>query len=183
VHASIADFLLDIVQNSWEAGASTISLDFLESDNILHLKIDDDGRGMDKVTLAKALDPFFTDGKKHPGRKVGLGLPFLQQAMDDLGQNLVIDSEPGRGTTISCAFPLGHLDCPPVGDLIGTMVILFCFSGDYEMCINRTAPGVSWTVCRTQLLDVLGDFDTVSSRVLLREYLESMEDDHGQDEP
>jgi hypothetical protein len=32
--------------------------------------------------LQRALDPFHTDGIKHPHRKVGLGLPFLVQTAE-----------------------------------------------------------------------------------------------------
>jgi len=39
----------------------------------------DNGKGMSGAGLDRAMDPFVTDGVKHPERKVGLGLPFLIQ--------------------------------------------------------------------------------------------------------
>jgi hypothetical protein len=36
---------------------------------------------MTPAILKKIQDPFFTDGTKHIKRKVGLGIPFLMQAV------------------------------------------------------------------------------------------------------
>ncbi|HOH38340.1 MAG TPA: ATP-binding protein, partial [Spirochaetota bacterium] len=70
---SVSDFLTDIVQNSIEAEASVITVDYIEEFPMLNIMVGDNGKGMDEETLAKAKDPFFTDGEKHKNRKVGLG--------------------------------------------------------------------------------------------------------------
>ena len=69
--------LLDLVQNSVAAGAKNIKVTINEpvAKDILTMTVEDDGRGMDRQTLAKVQDPFFTSKSF---KKVGLGIPLLK---------------------------------------------------------------------------------------------------------
>jgi hypothetical protein len=183
MHQAIMDFVLDLSQNSWEAGADLIELELVQTTDRLDVRIRDNGRGMDGQEQLRALDPFYTDGVKHPHRRVGLGLPFLQQTMECLGSKLVLMSQKGQGTTLIFSFPLKHIDCPPMGDVAGTLAMTFCFAGNYELVLRRQKSDGSYKVSRSELLAALGDLDSVGSTALLREYLESMEEDHGENEP
>ncbi|MHB0898410.1 MAG: ATP-binding protein, partial [Spirochaetales bacterium] len=100
MHYEIVDFVIDIAQNSCEASAKTVEVSFEEDEKSLGIRVMDDGKGMDAEELARGLDPFVTDGGKHPGRKVGLGLPFLKQAIEINGGQFSIHSEKGRGTEV-----------------------------------------------------------------------------------
>jgi DNA mismatch repair ATPase MutL len=62
--------ILDIVENSIDAGAKKIEIIIKENikQNILALKIKDNGKGMDKKTIAKVLDPFYTTKKNEKSR-------------------------------------------------------------------------------------------------------------------
>ena len=58
--------MYDIANNSFEADASLIEI-LVEEDiagNMLRVKIKDNGRGMDEETVRKAVDPFYTSGKR-----------------------------------------------------------------------------------------------------------------------
>jgi len=60
--------ILDVARNSIDAGANRIVISIEEDTrgNILRLIIKDNGIGMDKETLKKLTDPFFTTkGKKN----------------------------------------------------------------------------------------------------------------------
>jgi hypothetical protein len=182
MHFTICDFLIDIIQNGIEAGGKHIGVRLDETGTVFSAQIQDDGSGMEPEQLKRALDPFYTDGMKHPGRKVGLGLPFLKQATDSLGGSLSIQSAKGRGTTVEFSMPLDNIDTPPLGDLVGTLVQAFTFVDEYELRVDRTKPGNAWTVSRTELADALGELETVGSITLLREYLESLEETHGEND-
>ena len=70
----------------------------------VRIAVVDSGAGMDKETLARALEPFFTT--KEPGKGTGLGLPIANSFAQQSGGALAVDSEPGRGTAVTIWLPL-----------------------------------------------------------------------------
>jgi signal transduction histidine kinase len=76
---------------------------------------------MDEEAKSNVLDPFFTT---KPNRKAGLGLPLLAQAAEEAGGSLRIESETGKGTTITAAFQLSHMDRKPLGNMKETLRVL-----------------------------------------------------------
>ena len=114
--------IMDILQNSTRAGATEVTLEVLEdaAADTLTIRFIDNGCGMDAETVQKVINPFFTT---RTTRKVGLGLPLLKQNTEQTGGSLDIQSEKGKGTTVTAVFGLTHLDRPPMGDLAGTVVL------------------------------------------------------------
>ncbi|MBP1599784.1 MAG: putative metal-dependent phosphoesterase, family, partial [Acidobacteria bacterium] len=104
--------ILDIAQNSIEAGATEVEIDLTESPKEDHLEIEvrDNGRGMDPETAARATDPFFTS---RTTRRVGLGLPLLAEAARAAGGSLTLESRPGKGSRVRAVFRHGHIDRAP----------------------------------------------------------------------
>ncbi|MBO4276882.1 MAG: sensor histidine kinase [Clostridia bacterium] len=118
--------ILDIAQNSVKAGAKNIFISLAEEDGRLTFKITDDGCGMSADFLAKVLDPFTTT---RTTRKVGLGLPLLKMAAEATGGTLEITSRDSavcadHGTEVTATFFTRHIDCPPLGDIVSTVVLL-----------------------------------------------------------
>ncbi len=177
MHWSIGDMVLDLVQNSVEAGATVIELAIDERDRTLDIMIRDDGCGMDEDRRAAALDPFYTEPGKHPGRRVGLGLPFLLQTVDQTGGNYHLHSEPGNGTELRFRLDVSHVDTPPVGPIPGLLVDLMCFDSEYDLEVERSCNGRSYRIARSELQDVLGDITSVAARRIVLEFLENWEDD------
>lgn len=176
MHYEIADFVTDIVQNACEAGARSVDVAFEEDDESVALRVRDDGKGMDADELARALDPFVTDGRKHPGRKVGLGLPFLKQALDLNGGEFSIRSEKGKGTEVVFRFDKRQVDCPPLGDVPGMMLSILCLPGGQEMTISRKKGKSSYELRKSELAEALGNLEEVSSLALLKQYVRSQEE-------
>jgi PAS domain S-box-containing protein len=69
----------------------------------LRLSIADTGTGMSAEVLARASEPFFTT--KPVGKGTGLGLAMARGFAEQSGGTLWIDSEAGRGTTVSLWLP------------------------------------------------------------------------------
>ncbi|MCL4297272.1 MAG: ATP-binding protein [Anaerolineae bacterium] len=119
----IALHLLDIAENGVKAGASLIEITVEEDlpNDRLKVAVEDNGQGMDDQLLARVTDPFVTS---RTTRKVGLGLPLLKAAAEACRGHLLITSKPGQGTRLDVEFQRSHIDRMPLGDLVGTWLIL-----------------------------------------------------------
>ena len=190
MHFTLADLITDITQNGAEAGAGLIELDVHETMDSsgkgeFRFTVKDNGKGMTAEELKLAQDPFFTDGIKHPNRKVGLGLPFLIQTAGQSGGGWKMESEKSpaqsAGTTVSAWFDLGNVDTPPAGDIPGMFRTVLLFDGPAELVIRRLkqAPQgrIDYEVRKTELVDALGGLEDAQSLVLLDNYLRSLEED------
>ena len=181
MHAAVCDFILDCVQNSIEASATEISLDIEESFGLFSVEIKDNGIGMTDDELKKAVDPFFTDGLKHKERKVGLGLPFLIQAVQQVDGDWALDSLKGKGTELRFTFNLQHVDTPPLGDVSAMLLQAFMFDGDFELEFEHRIEKIGFTgsynITKAELIEVLGDLNDAESLVLARQFLRSQEAD------
>ena len=186
MHFRLCDYVLDLVQNAVEAGAALVTLKLLEYGTQFILNIEDNGCGMDEETRARALDPFYSDGMKHATRKVGLGLPFVKQALDATGGSFMLDSERGRGTVLHCCFDLTHVDTPPVGDVASLIMQCMMLPGSFELNVTRSKEtqrgNDQYELSRHALQDILGDFGRSDSVSMLRQFIRSQEDDYKQGE-
>ncbi len=114
--------ILDIAENSISAGANFIDISIKEDykRDILEICIKDNGKGINGRILKKIDDPFFTTKSK----KVGLGISLLKETCDMCDGSLAIDSSLGKGTLIKAKLRLDHIDLPPLGDMVTTIIAL-----------------------------------------------------------
>jgi two-component system cell cycle sensor histidine kinase/response regulator CckA len=75
----------------------------IASGSFVMLSVTDTGTGMTPEVQARVFDPFFTT--KELGRGTRLGLPTVHAIVTRTGGALDIDSQVGRGTTVSAYFP------------------------------------------------------------------------------
>lgn len=74
-----------------------------ENDTV-RISIADTGSGISADVLTKIRDPFFTT--KEVGKGTGLGLSIVDQIVASHGGELLIESEPGKGTTVTIVLPI-----------------------------------------------------------------------------
>jgi hypothetical protein len=182
MHFTLADLLTDITQNGCESGASVVELEVRETDAEFRFAVRDNGKGMTREELGRAIDPFVTDGVKHPHRKVGLGLPFLIQTAEQAGGGWNIESVKGKGTTVTAWFDTDNVDTPPVGDLPGMFRTVLMFTGPEDMVIRRKRQRegevlLDYEARKSELAEALGDLEDTGSLVLLGKYLHSLEEE------
>jgi len=209
MHFTLTDLVTDITQNGVESGADCVELHISEVQDSsgkgeFRFTVKDNGKGMSAEELKRVQDPFVTDGIKHPHRKVGLGLPFLIQTAEASGggwkmeskkrPETSVPSETGAseegagpfGTEVGAWFDLGNVDTPPLGDIPGMFRTVLLFDGPSEMVLKRfrdTPQGrVEYEVRKTELIEVLGDFEDSQSLILLGQYLHSLEEASDEEE-
>jgi len=172
MHLTLSDYIVDLTQNSVEAGSALVIIDLIEAED-RHIKvyISDNGPGMDAETLKRVRDPFFTGGGKHEKRKVGLGISFLAQFIAQCGGNWDMASEPGVGTSLFFEYDGKNPDAPPIGNLASAVTCCLGLPGGFEMVFTRSLGGESYTVTRSEVTDVLGDINDAETLIALREYI------------
>jgi hypothetical protein len=180
MHFTLADLVTDITQNAAESGADLVELEIRENGEEFRFSVRDNGKGMTGDELKRAVDPFVTDGVKHPRRKVGLGIPFLIQTAEQSGGGWDLKSEKGKGTRAEAWFDLRNVDTPPLGDISGMFRTILLFPGPREICLRRVRQGggqdLAYQVSKSELAEVLGGFEDTESLILLDRYLKSMEE-------
>ena len=167
--------ILDIAQNSISAGCTELELSLTEGDGQLTLIIRDNGRGMAPESLASGPDPFTTT---RTTRKVGLGLPLLRMAAEQTGGSLAIESTVGVGTTVTARFCTGHIDCPPLGDMAGTVALLVQGAPEVDTIYTHTTDRGSFTFDTREIRSVLGEGISLAEpevAMWMRGYLEELE--------
>lgn len=115
--------ILDIAQNSIVAGATIISILVNEDpfNDLLTIEIEDNGKGIPAEMLQNVKDPYSTT---RTTRRVGMGLPLLNDACWISGGELEIESREGAGTKVTATLGLNHIDRQPIGDMAGVIVLL-----------------------------------------------------------
>jgi len=132
--------ILDIAENSLSAGATRIRIAIDEDlkNDVLKIVVEDNGKGMDAETLARITDPFVTS---RTTRQVGLGIPFFKAAAEACDGALILQSQPGAGTTMQVTFKHSHIDRMPLGDVTSTLLTLIIGTPDihwvFEYQVNE----------------------------------------------
>lgn len=136
----LSHHLLDLIENSLAAGASNIKVTVTEDTikDVLCFNVIDNGSGLDEQQKMRISDPFVTSRRF---RRVGLGLPLLQQAAHDCAGTLEIKSEQGKGTSVEATFQHSHIDRMPLGDVAATLVAAIAAKPDLNLLYEHTLNG------------------------------------------
>lgn len=99
--------VLNLVINAGEAigpkGCVRLSARAGLDEHTVEIAVGDDGEGMTEEVRRRAIDPFFTTKKR--GMGTGLGLSLVHGVVHGAGGSMVIESAPGKGTTVRLSLP------------------------------------------------------------------------------
>jgi signal transduction histidine kinase len=83
-----------------QGGSLTVSTS--AENGFVRIDFKDTGTGMPDEVKRRIFEPFMTFGKKHG---TGLGMSIVKKVVDDHGGTIEIESEMGKGTTITIKLP------------------------------------------------------------------------------
>jgi len=104
--AQLAAAVTELLRNALDAEPSQfveLRAETVAPDGRLVISVTDKGRGMDRDTLQRATEPFFS--RCDAGRRVGLGLARVRRLVEQHGGRLELESAPGEGTVARLVFP------------------------------------------------------------------------------
>lgn len=108
---------MNLVMNARQAisnsGCITISTNFISDQEQVRVIVEDTGSGIAPETISKIFDPFFTT--KPTGQGTGLGLSVSYGIIKEHNGDILVGSDPGRGSTVTVVLPVCHAE----GDGIG----------------------------------------------------------------
>ncbi|WP_050635650.1 ATP-binding protein [Candidatus Stoquefichus sp. SB1] len=158
--------ILDIAYNSIRADASFVRISILDSikQNIIHIEIEDNGKGMTADTIEKVTDPFYTT---RTTRVVGLGVPLFKQNAELTGGSLTIQSQLQVGTRVTAQFIKNHIDTPIMGDIIETMLTLIQADEQIDYEFEYVTDENSFVMKTKEMKEILGDVKITEPEVLL----------------
>ncbi len=163
--------IMDIVQNSVRAKAGNVTLSISLDEQWLTIKVEDDGSGMDKETLEKVTDPFYTS---RTTRKVGMGIPLILQNAELTDGNMTLESELGKGTTLIAKFGRTHIDRPPMGDIASTAAMMITGNDGVNLQFEVKKGADEFAISTNEVKEVMGDVDIRLPKVtsFLKEMIE-----------
>lgn len=164
--------VLDVAQNSVKAGATLVGITVEQStdDDRMTITITDNGCGMSAEQVSRVIDPFYTT---RTTRKVGLGVPFFKMAAELSGGGFQIESNVGKGTTVTAVFGLSNIDRMPLGDIAATITALVQGNPQIDFAYTRRIDGAEMVADTRQFREALGEvpLDTPDVLTFITDYI------------
>jgi len=164
--------ILDIAENSVAANADKIEIRISEDNgkDLLSIEIIDNGVGMDKKTLEKALNPFYTSKTV---RRFGFGLSLLSEAAKAANGHLSVQSKKGEGTRIKADFQHSHIDRQPLGDIGQTIITLIIGNPEIDFIFEHKRNGHTYCLDTRKIKAQLNELpiNSLTGIKILRENL------------
>ncbi len=156
---------MDIVENGISAGADCIHALITEapSEDLLTIKVADNGRGMPDAKISNPADPFITGRRT---RRVGMGLSLLAAAAERCGGGLRVETRPGGGTQVEAVFRFRHIDRAPLGNMAATFAALIAGNPQIDFIYTHIVEDENFTMDTRELKKEMGIDSLTDYRVV-----------------
>ena len=123
--------ILDLIENSARAGASTILMTLIEDydANTLKIIVEDNGPGL-SVPPETAVSPFYTTKN---GKRTGLGLSLLCSTAEQAAGRVTLRQSTLGGLAVEATMQLDHVDRIPIGDIAATVSSVVCTNPELDL--------------------------------------------------
>ena len=149
--------ILDVAQNSIDAGATLIEIGVAADEKSIAFEIVDNGNGMSENELSRATER----GVSFKGSS-GLGLALLKEEISQSGGKLEIISQKGKGTTVKAEYQVKSAILGKLGDTFAVLV-----DEGYDTVLNLSVFGVQSSYDTRELKSSAAVAD-IQSRGVLR---------------
>jgi hypothetical protein len=163
---------LDIAENGITAGADCIDILVHEArtEDVLTIKIKDNGRGMPADKLKNLTDPFITS---RTTRRVGLGLSLLATAAERCDGKLEVETNSGVGTEVVVTFQYSHIDRAPLGDMASTITTLIMGNPQTDFVYTHIIDSDDFVMDTRELKEELGN-EALANPIVIHSLTESI---------
>lgn len=93
IKTAVSEAVTNAIIHGYEEQEGKVSMTCLLTDEIIHITVRDEGRGIEDIEKAK--EPFFTT--KPELERSGMGFSFMEAFMDEVE----VESEPEKGTSVT----------------------------------------------------------------------------------
>ncbi|MDQ1255767.1 MAG: hypothetical protein QG656_361 [Candidatus Hydrogenedentes bacterium] len=145
--------ILDLIENSIRAGASSIAVTVEErpDKDSMTIAVEDNGPGL-SVSFEKAVDPFYTTKE---GKRTGLGLSLFKAAAEQANGSMTLGKSALGGLAVEAKMQLSHIDRYPLGDLAATLSSVVCTNPDLDLSVRIASSGGD---CDVRVTDIANEF-------------------------
>jgi len=199
MQVTLCDLIQEVARNACESGADTVELEINEIGSEFRFLVRDDGKGMSPseaesvvkplgagpasgetgVSGPEAADAEGSGAAETPGHKVGIGIPFLINTVNEASGVWDFHTEQGRGTSFNICFNMENIETPPQGDIAVSLRTVLLFAGPREIIIKRLRRtginDVRYEIRKTEITKSLGGLADPASLTLLGTYLKALE--------
>lgn len=88
---------------------SGVTITLSDQDNFLNIIVKDQGRGIPSEEMEMLFTRFYRGSNAYDTQGTGLGLPIMKRAAEKHGGTVQIESEVGKGTTVTIVLPVKNI--------------------------------------------------------------------------
>jgi signal transduction histidine kinase len=112
-HQHLVQVLVNLLANACDASppGGLVEVSSSQVEGRVRISVSDHGTGITPEVRARAFEPFFTT--KEPGKGTGLGLSLVYNIVQNDGGDVLLESVPGSGTTVTVELPENSRESHP----------------------------------------------------------------------